>query len=58
MIRHVVGVIVATSDPFLFVLNQSLICFAVVDAEEVRNETRPDSIDKVRPTTYPVTPRT
>jgi hypothetical protein len=55
---HVVGIIVATSDTLLFVLNQSLICFAVVDAEEVRNKTRPDSIDKVRPTMYPVTPRT
>jgi hypothetical protein len=56
MTWHVVGVIVATSDPLLFILNQSLICFAVVDAKEVRNETRSDSIDKVRPTTYPVTP--
>jgi hypothetical protein len=53
-----VGIIVATSDTLLFVLNLSLICFAVVDAEEVRNETRPDSIDKVRPTMYPVTLRT
>jgi hypothetical protein len=53
-----VGIIVATSDPLIFVLNQSLICFAVVDVEQVRNETRPDSIDKVRPMTYPVAPRT
>jgi hypothetical protein len=51
------GIIVATRDPLLFVLNQSLICFAVVDAEKVRNESRPESIDKVRPTTYPVTPQ-
>jgi hypothetical protein len=35
-----VGIIVATNDPLLFVLNQSMICFAVVDAEEVRNETK------------------
>jgi hypothetical protein len=51
------GIIVATRDPLLFVLNQSLICFAVVDAEKVSNKSRPESIDKVRPTTYPVTPQ-
>jgi hypothetical protein len=49
------GIIVATRDPLLFGLNQSLICVAVVDAEKVRKKSRPESIDKVRPMTYPVT---